>query len=260
MTNKSIFIIAAMSINLSLPLADAGGGMPGTITVADSAKETLAKKTLKRAQASAAVVAGEADELRRVSNSMCSPDWHVEKLTALKGEVNRMSREISNLRAQRDSLARWEQHALDEVLPLLQATAANTESAIGYFNGNRNHLWTETYRDYADRVWKDSDQMARILRNYLKSDRLLDQEVYVAERRRADSQRNDAVTHRNRFVPTKEVHFQVGKNSKSVIVEIDDRGCRVGDFGRFGIRATWRAGIVHGPILAATIARCAARI
>jgi hypothetical protein len=66
--------------------------------------------------------------------------------------------------------------------------------------------------------------MAKILRNYLKSDRLLDQEVYVAERRRADSQRNDAVAYRNRFVPTKKVHFQVGKNSKSVVVEIDDRG------------------------------------
>jgi hypothetical protein len=179
MTNKSISITSAMLITLSLPLAHAGVGMPGTITVADLAKETLAKKTLKRAQASAAVVAGEADELRRVSNSMLSPDWHVDKLTALKGEVNGMGQEITNLRAQRESLTQWEQHALDEVLPLLQATAANTESAIEYFNENRDHLWAETYRDYADRVWKDSDQMAKILKNYLKSDRLSEQQVYV---------------------------------------------------------------------------------
>ena len=130
MTKKSMSITSAMLITLSLPLAHAGVGMPGTITVADLAKETLAKKTLKRAQSSAVVVAGEADELRRVSNSMFSPDWHVDKLTSLKGEVNGISREISSLRAQRDSLSPWEQHALDEVLPLLQATAANTESAI----------------------------------------------------------------------------------------------------------------------------------
>ncbi len=50
MTNKSISITSAMLITLSLPLAHAGVGMPGTITVADLAKETLAKKTLKRAQ------------------------------------------------------------------------------------------------------------------------------------------------------------------------------------------------------------------
>ena len=224
MTKTRLSITSAMLITLSLPLAHAGVGMPGTITVADLAKETLAKKTLKRAQASAAAAADEADQLRRIANSMFSPDSHLDKLTALKGEVNRMGQEIGTLRAERESLAPWEQQAVDEVLPLLQTTAANTESAIEYFNGNRNRLWTETYRDYADRVWKDSDQMAKILRNYLKSDRLLDQEVYVAERRRADSQRNDAVAHRNRFVPTTKVHFQVGKNSKSVVVEIDDRG------------------------------------
>ncbi len=235
MTLKSISVTSALLIALSLPLAHAGVRMPGTITVAELAKETLAKKTFEQAQSSAVVVAGEADELERGSNSMFSPDWHADKLTALKVEVNGMSREISTLRAQRESLSPWEQHALDEVLPLLQATAANTESAIVYFNGNRNRLWTGTYRDYADRVWEDSDQMAKILRNYLKSDRLLDQEMCVAERRRAGSQRNDAVAHRNRFIPTKEVHFQVGNNSKSVIAESDDRGVRVGGFGRFGI-------------------------
>jgi hypothetical protein len=182
MTNKSISITSAMLITLSLPLAHAGVGMPGTITVADLAKETLAKKTLKRAQASAAVVAGEADELRRVSNSMCSPDWHVDKLTALKGEVNRMGEEVSSLRAERDSISPWEQQAVDDVLPLLQATAANTESAIEYFNENSDHLWMESYRDYADRVWEGSDQIAKILKNYLKSDRLTEQQVYVGER------------------------------------------------------------------------------
>lgn len=182
MTNKSISITSAMLITLSLPLAHAGVGMPGTITVADLAKETLAKKTLKRAQSYAVVVAGDADELKRLSNSMLSPDWHVEKLTALKGEVNGMSREITNLRAQRDSLSPWERHALDEVLPLLQATAANTESAIGYFNENRDHLWMEIYRDYTDRVWQGSDQIAKILKSYIESDRLTEQQVYVEER------------------------------------------------------------------------------
>jgi hypothetical protein len=255
MTLKSIFVTTAMLIALSLPLAHAGVRIPGTITVAELAKETLAKKTFEQARSSAVVIAGEADELERGSNSMFSPDWHADELTALKVEVNGMSREISTLRAQRESLSPWEQYALDEVLPLLQATAANTESAIVYFNGNRNRLWAETYRDYADRVWEDSDQMAKILGNYLKSDRLLAQEVYVAERRRAGFRRSDAVTHRNRFVPTKEVHFQVGKNSKSLIVKIDDRGLRVGGFELLGIRATWRAGIVDGSILVAATAR-----
>lgn len=182
MTSKSISIASAMLITLSLPLAHAGAGMPGTITVADLAKETLAKKTLKRAQASAAAVADEADGLRRIANPMLSPDWHLGKLTALKDEVNRLSKEISSLRAERESLAPWERHAVDKVLPLLQATAANTESAIEYFDGNRNRLPTETYRDYADRVWQGSDQVAKILKDHLESNSLTEQRGCVGER------------------------------------------------------------------------------
>jgi len=189
MTNKSISITSAMLITLSLPLAQAGVEMPGTVTVADLARETLAKRTLERAQASAAAVADEADQLRRIANPVFSPDSHRDKLTALKGKVNRMGQEISSLRAERESLAPWEQQAIDEILPLLQATAENTESAIEYFNEHRDRLWMETYRDYADRIRQGSEQIAKILRNYLKYDKLRDQEVYVEERIRADLQR-----------------------------------------------------------------------
>ena len=189
MTKKNISITTAMLITLSLPLAQAGVEMPGTVTVADLARETLAKRTLERAQASAAAVADEADQLRRIANPVFSPDSHRDKLTALKGKVNRMGQEISSLRAERESLAPWEQQAIDEILPLLQATAENTESAIEYFNEHGDRLWMETYRDYADRIRQGSEQIVKILRNYLKYDKLRDQEVYVEERIRADLQR-----------------------------------------------------------------------
>lgn len=132
-------------------------------------------------------MADEADQLRMIANSKSSPDSHLAKLTALKGEVNRMGQEITSLMAERESLPPWEQPAVDKALPLLQATAANTESAIEYFNENRDRLWTEAYRDYADRVWRDSEQIAKTLKNYLKYDTLRDQEVRVEERIWADS-------------------------------------------------------------------------
>jgi len=191
MTMKNISITTAMLITLSLPLAQARVGMPGTITVADLARETAAKKNLTRAQASAGAMADEADQLRRIANPMFSPDSHRDKLTALKGKVNQMGQEISSLRAERESLAPWEQQAIDEILPLLQATAENTESAIEYFDAHGDRLWLETYRDYADHIWQGSDQIAKILKNYLKYDRLRDQEVYAEERIRAASQRFD---------------------------------------------------------------------
>ena len=45
MTSKSVAIISATLITLSLSLAQAAVKMPGTITVADLAKETLARKS-----------------------------------------------------------------------------------------------------------------------------------------------------------------------------------------------------------------------
>jgi len=191
MNTKNISITTAMLITLSLPLAQAGVGMPGTITVTELARETAARKTLTRAQASACAVEEEANQLRRIADPMFSPDSHRDKLMALKGKVNRMGQEISSLRAERVSLASWEQQAIDEILPLLQSTAENTESAIEYFNAHGDRLWLETYRDYVDHIWQGSDQIAKILKNYLKYDRLRDQEVYAAERIRAASQRFD---------------------------------------------------------------------
>jgi hypothetical protein len=190
LTKKSISITSAMLITLSLPLAQAAGSPPYTVTVADMTREMLAKKTLKQVQASAAAVAAEADQLSMLANPAYSPLSHLIELTALKDDVNRMGQEIRSLKVERESLAPWEQQAVDEVLPLLQATAANTESAIECFNENSHHLWTKAYRDYADHVFQDSEQISTTLKSYLKYDKLRDQQVQVEERIRADSRRN----------------------------------------------------------------------
>jgi hypothetical protein len=80
-----------------------------------------------------------------------------------------------------------EQQALDNILPLFRTVAANTESAIDYFNEHQEHLWTEANREYAYRVSQDSEQIAKILKNCLKYDKLLMQEKQVEEHIRANS-------------------------------------------------------------------------
>jgi hypothetical protein len=187
MTMKSISTASAMLITLSLSVAQAVVRVPTSISVADLAKETLAKKTLQQVQASASAVATQADQLGMISDSKASSDSHLAKLTVLKAEVNRMGQEMSNLEAERESLVPWEQQAVDKVLRLLQATAANTDNAIAYFNENRHSLWTEAYRDYAHSVRQDSAQISKTLKDYLKYDKLREQEVRAEERIWADA-------------------------------------------------------------------------
>ena len=187
MTTKNVIITATMLITGSIPAAPASVVLPGSITVAELAKETLVRTTLKQVQVSAATVADEADHLKLMASLTASPESHFVELVALKDEVNRMGQEIKTLKVAGDSLGPLEQQALENILPLFRTVAANTESAIDYFNEHQERLRTEANREYADRVSQDSEQIAKILKNCLKYDKLLMQEKQVEEHIRANS-------------------------------------------------------------------------
>jgi hypothetical protein len=79
--------------------------------------------------------------------------------------------------AEGDPLVPWERHAVEKILPLFQEAAANTESAIDHFN--ENHLWIDGNRERAGRVSHDSEQIAEILKNCLKYDKLREREIQI---------------------------------------------------------------------------------
>lgn len=85
------------------------------------------------------------------------------------------------LEAGRQALPDWGQKAIERALPLLPATAANTQGAIEYYNENRTHLGTDASRGYADRIYQETKQVATVLANYLKYDKLSRQEQRLNE-------------------------------------------------------------------------------
>jgi len=128
-----------------------------------------ARDTLEDMDISAAAVADEADQLVQISQSnQLSAETHITMLNAIKEDVNRMGREIASLEGERDSLPKWEQRASDKTLPLLKETADNTRKALEYAGQNRTRLWMEDYRNYANTIWRDSGQIAKTLKDYLK--------------------------------------------------------------------------------------------
>jgi hypothetical protein len=166
---KSAVLITTLSLSLA---AQAGIRTAGKTPVADEAKQTL-----EDLQMSATAVENQADELRTfIDNPHLSPESHIDKLIAMREEINRMGREMHILDTERGALPSWEQQAVDKTLPLLKDSAANTTSAIEYLNTNRTHLWGDEYRGYADSVWQDSEQMAKTLKNYLKLAKLRQEE------------------------------------------------------------------------------------
>ncbi len=135
-----------------------------TVTVADEARVTL-----KDFDATASALGSNADLLRTYINAAnMDADSHLDQLETIKAEINKMGKELASLEAQRSSLSTWEQQAVDKSLPLLKNVAANTESAIHYFNANRNILWTPVYRGYADAIYQDSEKISKTVGDYLK--------------------------------------------------------------------------------------------
>jgi hypothetical protein len=127
------------------------------------------KETLQDIEMSAATVADQAEQLVQYSlSNQLSAQSHLIMLTSIVEDVNRMGREMATLEAEHDSLPKWEQRTSDKALPLLQETAANTKKAVEFADQNRSRLWSEDYRGYATAIWKDTEQMAKTIRDYLK--------------------------------------------------------------------------------------------
>jgi hypothetical protein len=163
---RTLSVASATVITLGLSLGQAGARMHRT-------GNDDATKTLQEIETLAADAEDQADQLVHVSeNPNLSPYAHMERLNAMKGDVNRMGRDLAALEAERDTLPKWEQEAVDQTEPLLKEAAKNTENAIEYLNENRTQLWTPDYRSYASNIYDESNQIAKSLKGYLKSEKL----------------------------------------------------------------------------------------
>ena len=172
MINSKFAMGVSLLAALAVPLAQAAAKTTRSATLADESKQTL-----QQIRASAVAVENEADQIRMmIARPGFSPESSLSQLLAVKDKVNRMGKEIHSLEAERGSLPVWEQRAIGQTLPLLQATAADTQGAIEYFNDNRSLLWTGTSRGYADRIYNQSSRIATTLRDYFKYDRLRERE------------------------------------------------------------------------------------
>jgi len=135
-----------------------------------------AKITLSEIEESAVNTAREADPIGLLAGGL-SQDSHYDHLMAIKDDINRMGREISILDAESESLAPWEQQALNKIEPLLRETAANAQMAIERFEQDQNDLWKEDYRRYVNGVERGSEQIAETLKAYLKYEKAHQQEA-----------------------------------------------------------------------------------
>lgn len=187
MNYSRILILSATLLTLSVSLAQAAIRTPDTVTVSDLIKETRAEKNLKEMRLSAARVAEVAELLERTTTLSSSPESHQSKMEDVRAGINRMGEEMRDLEADRDALATWEQHAVDDLLPLLRTTALEADNAIRYANQEATRLWRPDNLGFAERIRRDSELMERILGDYLDYNKLREREFRAEQRISEDS-------------------------------------------------------------------------
>jgi hypothetical protein len=119
-----------------------------------------------------------ADQLEALINlSPHTAESQLSGLGVLREKVNAIGRDVVKLEEERARLSPLEQQALDRVLPLVQADARDTSSAIQSFNSDHHpDLRNPAEAGYTDDIRVRSDKIASTLHSFLTMERLRQKE------------------------------------------------------------------------------------
>jgi len=130
-----------------------------------------AEATFEQIDDWASAVSDAAFHLNDMALRQDDSDAHLYGLEVVRGDINRIGRDLAVLEAERDSLTECEVKALDLVLPLMREAAADAQNAIALFNSGRSHLWATKYVADTAGISKDAHQAAEILHDSLQLQR-----------------------------------------------------------------------------------------
>jgi hypothetical protein len=134
----------------------------------DQSPAAQARAILEQVDSLSLSMANEADKLALGARSAGGDGTQLVELDGLRADINRIGRDLRTLQDEEESLPAWQSHTLDQVLPLMQEIATNTEDAIQNFNENRNHVWSTAFPDETAKIYADAERVRQILSGNLK--------------------------------------------------------------------------------------------
>jgi hypothetical protein len=143
----------------------------------DDSSAARARVAFQRIEESSANLEVVADRLQFLAKGLDSDaDAHLADLNAVRDDINAIGAQLRSLDEERTSLAPWEAEALDRVLPSMNDAASDARKALEVFNSSKSHLWTTSYSDDIEGIYKDAAQVKKTLKNYLALARVRDDE------------------------------------------------------------------------------------
>lgn len=91
---------------------------------------------------------------------------HAKLLNQIRAEVNEMGRKLTRLEAIRNSVAPWEQKAIDQAAPAIRLMADNTQDAMHFLNTNPEETWKPIYGKYVTNLFNEASGLGSTVRRY----------------------------------------------------------------------------------------------
>ena len=90
-------------------------------------------------------------------------DWqfHADQLTKIKREVDDMGKRLCRLEVIEGAVAPWQQAAINQMAPVVQLMADNTDDAINYMNAHQGEFWVRSYRMNVQNLDTEASTVAR---------------------------------------------------------------------------------------------------
>jgi hypothetical protein len=134
----------------------------------DDSPATQARVVFENVDAWSGSIANMAEQLQMFPKGDKDSPTPFEWLYTMKNDVNNIGRELRSVEAERGSLDEWENKAFDEILPLMEEIAANTQKTILTYASDRNRLWATSFYEDAAKVFNEAQEVKGLLDGYLK--------------------------------------------------------------------------------------------
>jgi signal transduction histidine kinase len=159
----SLFAAPSNSTDLKGPVA-----MVTVITVTPQyAADNEASDLLKQIQTQAVQLSKDSATLASFSRSSLSRQSHAAYLNMVKQHINQTGRDLGRLEEIKSYAAPWQQQAINQLVPLAQQVASNTEAAINYLNENPNYLFAPTYAQTLEAIAGSASEMKDRVNDFL---------------------------------------------------------------------------------------------
>jgi len=110
----------------------------------------------------------DAMEMETFSRSRLTEGSHAVKLNLIGDHINKAGELLGQLHDARESGSAWQQKAIDEIYPLLKELAANTETAMKFFNENKSHVHVSpSYKEYLKENRGMATELAALITDYV---------------------------------------------------------------------------------------------